>query len=159
MLSEGSQGSIGHPEQCGPPCKYSRRRNGCRDGAECPSCTYCFMTFSIEISKGSVNHPTGCAMPCKFLKKKGGCMQGRNCKMCHLCFWSRERKSVADRVVEGGGANMSADWRSGDGSGASENDIHTPRSACACETCMSVRCAQSETYQGVLETRTVKGVQ
>eukprot|EP00420_Gonyaulax_spinifera_P021055 CAMPEP_0197889704 /NCGR_PEP_ID=MMETSP1439-20131203/24479_1 /TAXON_ID=66791 /ORGANISM="Gonyaulax spinifera, Strain CCMP409" /LENGTH=189 /DNA_ID=CAMNT_0043509689 /DNA_START=109 /DNA_END=678 /DNA_ORIENTATION=+ len=36
-----SIGSLGHPFSCGPPCKFSRRRKGCRDGRHCPCCHLC----------------------------------------------------------------------------------------------------------------------
>lgn len=34
-------GSRGHPSQCRPPCKYVRRKGGCRDGRHCPNCHVC----------------------------------------------------------------------------------------------------------------------
>jgi hypothetical protein len=35
-----SQGSIGHPYQCGPPCKYAMK-NKCKDGMSCTHCHLC----------------------------------------------------------------------------------------------------------------------
>lgn len=37
-----SVGTVGHPLQCGPPCKYVKRKGGCLDGAKCPNCHSCF---------------------------------------------------------------------------------------------------------------------
>lgn len=34
-------GSEGHPHQCGQPCKYFRKRRGCKDGADCTYCHIC----------------------------------------------------------------------------------------------------------------------
>eukprot|EP00434_Breviolum_minutum_P010039 symbB.v1.2.008855.t1/scaffold553.1/size187910/16 len=36
-----SVGSAGHPYTCSNPCKYVWRKQGCRDGADCPNCHYC----------------------------------------------------------------------------------------------------------------------
>ncbi|CAE8593568.1 unnamed protein product [Polarella glacialis] len=36
-----SCGTTGHPSRCGPPCKYARRKGGCRDGANCANCHWC----------------------------------------------------------------------------------------------------------------------
>eukprot|EP00438_Fugacium_kawagutii_P034100 Skav232060 [mRNA] locus=scaffold1641:117783:126482:- [translate_table: standard] len=36
-----SIGSAGHPYTCSNPCKYVWRKQGCRDGADCPNCHYC----------------------------------------------------------------------------------------------------------------------
>jgi len=36
-----SKGSIGHPYTCCAPCKYARRKVGCRDGASCLNCHQC----------------------------------------------------------------------------------------------------------------------
>jgi len=36
-----SSGSRGHPFNCGAPCKYFRRKGGCRDGASCLNCHEC----------------------------------------------------------------------------------------------------------------------
>jgi len=36
-----SVGTLGHPQSCGPPCRYVRRKGGCRDGANCPNCHAC----------------------------------------------------------------------------------------------------------------------
>jgi len=38
---ETSMGSIGHPTTCNRPCKYARRKGGCRDGWQCTSCHLC----------------------------------------------------------------------------------------------------------------------
>lgn len=36
-----SVGSQGHPDTCGPPCRYARRKDGCRNGRECTNCHIC----------------------------------------------------------------------------------------------------------------------
>mmetsp|Transcript_64736 Transcript_64736/g.208479 ORF Transcript_64736/g.208479 Transcript_64736/m.208479 type:complete len:459 (-) Transcript_64736:184-1560(-) len=36
-----SQGTVGHPHTCGPPCRYARRGAGCRGGASCRWCHEC----------------------------------------------------------------------------------------------------------------------
>lgn len=36
-----SKGSLGHPDRCGAACKYARKRNGCKDGANCDHCHLC----------------------------------------------------------------------------------------------------------------------
>lgn len=95
-----SKGSAGHPDGCGPACKYARRKNGCRDGADCPNCHLCHWRRSLDrndadqppqvvISKGSRNHPTGCGPACKYVRRKGGCALGEDCMNCHWCFWRR----------------------------------------------------------------------
>ncbi|CAK0825442.1 unnamed protein product, partial [Prorocentrum cordatum] len=38
---EPSVGSRGHPACCAAPCKYRKRRGGCRNGAACPECHLC----------------------------------------------------------------------------------------------------------------------
>mmetsp|Transcript_23599 Transcript_23599/g.60274 ORF Transcript_23599/g.60274 Transcript_23599/m.60274 type:complete len:277 (-) Transcript_23599:458-1288(-) len=34
-------GSVGHPHNCGQPCRYALRRGGCHDGIACPDCHQC----------------------------------------------------------------------------------------------------------------------
>mmetsp|Transcript_21955 Transcript_21955/g.50182 ORF Transcript_21955/g.50182 Transcript_21955/m.50182 type:complete len:237 (+) Transcript_21955:89-799(+) len=36
-----SQGSCGHPADCGPACKYVRKSRGCKDGEHCTFCHLC----------------------------------------------------------------------------------------------------------------------
>eukprot|EP00928_Gymnodinium_smaydae_P062962 TRINITY_DN4667_c0_g5_i1.p1 TRINITY_DN4667_c0_g5~~TRINITY_DN4667_c0_g5_i1.p1 ORF type:complete len:335 (-),score=53.80 TRINITY_DN4667_c0_g5_i1:54-1058(-) len=36
-----SIGSMQHPYGCGAPCRYVRRKGGCRDGPACPYCHFC----------------------------------------------------------------------------------------------------------------------
>ncbi len=52
-----SIGSCGHPNTCGAPCKYVRRKTGCREGENCPSCHLCqwSRSGSSEMS-GSHSH-------------------------------------------------------------------------------------------------------
>eukprot|EP00929_Paragymnodinium_shiwhaense_P072674 TRINITY_DN3688_c4_g1_i1.p1 TRINITY_DN3688_c4_g1~~TRINITY_DN3688_c4_g1_i1.p1 ORF type:complete len:457 (-),score=70.09 TRINITY_DN3688_c4_g1_i1:176-1546(-) len=37
-----SLGSVGHPRQCAEPCRYVKRKGGCREGDKCPNCHLCF---------------------------------------------------------------------------------------------------------------------
>eukprot|EP00931_Biecheleriopsis_adriatica_P107095 TRINITY_DN8142_c0_g1_i1.p1 TRINITY_DN8142_c0_g1~~TRINITY_DN8142_c0_g1_i1.p1 ORF type:complete len:463 (+),score=81.35 TRINITY_DN8142_c0_g1_i1:87-1475(+) len=39
-----SVGSIGHPQTCGPPCKYAMKARGCKDGKLCTHCHECKWT-------------------------------------------------------------------------------------------------------------------
>lgn len=41
-LGTPSKGSAGHPHSCASPCRYVKRKSGCRDGADCPNCHFCF---------------------------------------------------------------------------------------------------------------------
>jgi len=36
-----SRGSVGHPETCKEPCKYNRKKRGCKDGFACTRCHLC----------------------------------------------------------------------------------------------------------------------
>mmetsp|Transcript_35692 Transcript_35692/g.80654 ORF Transcript_35692/g.80654 Transcript_35692/m.80654 type:complete len:222 (+) Transcript_35692:37-702(+) len=36
-----SRGSVGHPDLCAAPCKYVRKKRGCKDGADCTHCHLC----------------------------------------------------------------------------------------------------------------------
>lgn len=36
-----SVGTEGHPYNCGPACRYVKRKGGCRLGADCPNCHEC----------------------------------------------------------------------------------------------------------------------
>jgi len=55
-----SEGSRGHPYSCASPCKYARRKIGCRDGANCPNCHHCQWRRDgvSEDSSPSVNEAT-----------------------------------------------------------------------------------------------------
>jgi len=46
-----SIGSEGHPLCCQPPCKYVRKRKGCKDGLKCTRCHLC--NFSKSGAKNS----------------------------------------------------------------------------------------------------------
>eukprot|EP00933_Yihiella_yeosuensis_P022869 TRINITY_DN17915_c0_g2_i1.p1 TRINITY_DN17915_c0_g2~~TRINITY_DN17915_c0_g2_i1.p1 ORF type:complete len:311 (-),score=49.62 TRINITY_DN17915_c0_g2_i1:77-979(-) len=37
-----SVGSMNHPHACGGPCKHVKRKGGCKEGAACPKCHFCF---------------------------------------------------------------------------------------------------------------------
>jgi len=37
-----SCGSAGHPHACAAPCRYVKRKGGCRDGVRCRACHLCF---------------------------------------------------------------------------------------------------------------------
>jgi len=41
MGTDVSAGSMGHPFTCAQPCKYNRKRRGCKDGALCNHCHLC----------------------------------------------------------------------------------------------------------------------
>jgi hypothetical protein len=104
-----SVGSRGHPNSCSKPCKYFRRKKGCRDGAACPNCHDCMWqrelfvekvppppstTVAAEIQEqpigsGSSGHPFSCGKPCKYVRRKGGCRDGAACPNCHECIWQR----------------------------------------------------------------------
>jgi len=104
-----SVGSIGHPHCCGQPCRYFKRKGGCRDGVNCPNCHLCFWrrgagrdgdsstsadvsaTFEEPESIGTLGHPVSCGGACKYVRRKGGCRDGANCRKCHLCLWQREK--------------------------------------------------------------------
>jgi hypothetical protein len=36
-----SCGSVGHPHSCAEPCKYARKKRGCKDGLACSRCHLC----------------------------------------------------------------------------------------------------------------------
>jgi len=36
-----SLGSVGHPTSCAEPCKYIKKRRGCKDGDKCANCHHC----------------------------------------------------------------------------------------------------------------------
>lgn len=36
-----SCGSVGHPDACNEPCKYARKKRGCKDGLACSRCHLC----------------------------------------------------------------------------------------------------------------------
>lgn len=36
-----SRGSVGHPHNCAPACKYAKKKRGCKDGAACSHCHLC----------------------------------------------------------------------------------------------------------------------
>lgn len=95
-----SLGTMGHPFACASPCRYVKRKGGCRDGADCPNCHECFWTKSrgfginmaeaLPFSEGTRGHPDRCAEACKYVRRKGGCRDGENCPKCHSCQWRRD---------------------------------------------------------------------
>lgn len=42
LLAQLSVGSIGHPHNCAPACRYVKRYSGCREGVLCQCCHLCF---------------------------------------------------------------------------------------------------------------------
>jgi hypothetical protein len=56
-----SVGTRGHPHQCGPPCRYVRRKGGCRDGANCTSCHACL--WQRDRQELSQEHPSPLVPP------------------------------------------------------------------------------------------------
>lgn len=96
-----SLGTVGHPFSCASPCRYVKRKGGCRDGADCPNCHECFWTKSrgldglssaeaLPFSEGTRGHPDRCAEACKYVRRKGGCRDGEKCPKCHSCQWRRD---------------------------------------------------------------------
>lgn len=49
-----SVGTWGHPHRCGPPCKYVRRKTGCRDGLDCLKCHRCHWQRGLPPRPGDV---------------------------------------------------------------------------------------------------------
>jgi len=47
-------GSKGHPLCCQAPCKYVRKRKGCKDGPNCRRCHLCYFTRSGEKNRFSL---------------------------------------------------------------------------------------------------------
>jgi len=104
-----SRGTIGHPESCGPPCRYVKRKGGCRDGQSCTNCHQCFWVGKQvqpapasdkgrqeadmkpktrrpdrqvpTSSVGTVGHPLTCAEPCVEAWQPGGCSRGSACQL------------------------------------------------------------------------------
>lgn len=101
-----SQGTIGHPFTCAGPCRYVKRKGGCREGADCPNCHECFWTKArsetgkssnpanglgeVPYSAGTRGHPDRCSDACKYVRRKGGCRDGADCPKCHFCHWRRD---------------------------------------------------------------------
>eukprot|EP00929_Paragymnodinium_shiwhaense_P048606 TRINITY_DN24552_c0_g1_i1.p1 TRINITY_DN24552_c0_g1~~TRINITY_DN24552_c0_g1_i1.p1 ORF type:complete len:543 (+),score=100.68 TRINITY_DN24552_c0_g1_i1:139-1767(+) len=46
-----SIGSSNHPRYCGLPCKYVRKRGGCKNGVQCARCHLCFWSRGSENEK------------------------------------------------------------------------------------------------------------
>jgi hypothetical protein len=46
-----SCGSHGHPDACGPACKYAKTKRGCKDGAACSHCHFCVWHARLRGSK------------------------------------------------------------------------------------------------------------
>jgi len=110
-----SAGSMEHPHACAAPCRYIKRKGGCREGASCPKCHLCFWQRGVERDQGSpsspevlgtadeqtsvgtMGHPVSCGNACKYMRRRGGCRDGADCPNCHLCMWRREKgKEPAD---------------------------------------------------------------
>lgn len=101
-----SIGSVGHPTSCGAPCRYVKRKGGCRNGQACRECHLCQWhrerankadkaPVSIPLSIGTKGHPHSCGPPCRYVKRKTGCRDGADCRNCHQCWWQRETKEAA----------------------------------------------------------------
>jgi len=54
-----SVGTQGHPYSCAAPCRYVRRKMGCRNGAACPNCHACLWTRELQSAPAGVGHATG----------------------------------------------------------------------------------------------------
>lgn len=98
--SQVSIGTVGHPVSCATPCRYIKRKGGCRDGSACLNCHLCFWVRHQEeqhvarraqaskkpiSSLGTVGHPIACGEPCLLAWSAGGCPAGSSCKKCHRC--------------------------------------------------------------------------
>ncbi|CAE7298946.1 Cacna1h, partial [Symbiodinium sp. CCMP2456] len=97
---------IGCQRCCGPPCRYVKRKGGCRDGQSCNNCHQCFWVGKqvppasdtgrqqeVQVnpktrrpdrqvpmsSVGTVGHPLTCAAPCMEAWQPGGCSRGSAC--------------------------------------------------------------------------------
>jgi len=111
-----SVGTAGHPTSCGEPCKYVKRKAGCRDGSQCLKCHKCHWSRLIggvpgllqeenseeleATSVGTLGHPHSCGEACKYFKRKGGCMYGTECKSCHKCHWQRPKPKPSGASTE-----------------------------------------------------------
>lgn len=116
-----SAGSVGHPHACAGPCRYVKRKGGCRDGSKCSKCHLCFWSRTAEqdavagkdgaqqdavvISVGTRGHPHRCGAACKYARRKGGCRNGAACTDCHVCLWQRtQSKDEEEQEEEGASA-------------------------------------------------------
>lgn len=43
-----SVGTVGHPQCCAEPCRYNKRKSGCREGLRCPNCHKCIWRRGFE---------------------------------------------------------------------------------------------------------------
>eukprot|EP00439_Symbiodinium_sp_Y106_P014309 s11359_g2.t1 len=108
---------------CGPPCRYVKRKGGCRDGQSCTNCHQCFWVGKQvqpapasdkgrqeadmkpktrrpdrqvpTSSVGTVGHPLTCAEPCVEAWQPGGCSRGSACQQCHRCRPMQQLRTVA----------------------------------------------------------------
>lgn len=129
-----SIGSVGHPHCCKAPCRYFRRKGGCRDGDQCELCHICQWSRRppeekpiversslrcIPVPKedseecspcsvGSIGHPHSCAAACKYHSKPAGCKDGKLCTRCHLCRWNRA-SAREDKLLTSGKNNQGED--------------------------------------------------
>lgn len=69
-----SLGSVGHPRKCRSPCKYARRKGGCKNGMECLNCHQCkwardrpnaMLGLVDSFSAGSASYPENSGQPCE----------------------------------------------------------------------------------------------
>ena len=51
-----SYGSVGHPCHCGEPCKFIKKKRGCKDGSECHHCHFCAWRRQPRSKRCSVKH-------------------------------------------------------------------------------------------------------
>jgi len=58
-----SIGTRGHPHQCGAPCRYVRRKGGCRDGASCTNCHACLWQRDRQDELASTAAPEEHSIP------------------------------------------------------------------------------------------------
>jgi len=67
VASPSSLGSVGHPLQCAPACKYVTKARGCKDGDQCSHCHICTW------------HSRGRPAKTRHDKMHGRCRQSTNC--------------------------------------------------------------------------------
>lgn len=105
-----SVGSEGHPQSCGPPCKYLRRRPGCREGTACQRCHLCQWRRGLPPKEGLADQRDKATSP-GFTKESVETLK----KLIQLHFVCQERMTTTDA-----GAAISAKSRALDRAFAAE---------------------------------------
>jgi len=103
-----SVGSVGHPHECGAPCKYACRKGGCTNGKWYTKChqrqrardrLMAVPVWASSFSAGSAGHPEQCGQPCKYVRRKTGCRDSKRCTDCHLCQWRQQPPAEKDAAL------------------------------------------------------------